>query len=194
MKRRVILWVCLILLIGAFIGLGVLAAEQRWFQRLWANRPVATKVTPGFYRVTHVYDGDTILVDMDGNPEKVRLIGIDTPETHDPDVDVQCYGPEATAYMTNLLDGETVRLESDSTNSNRDRYDRLLRYVFAEDGTLINKSLIEKGYAFAYTRFPFIKKVDFVAAETAARDSRKGLWAACTPFVTGGVYQTNPAN
>lgn len=194
MKRKIILWFCLVLLVVAIIGLGVVATRERWFQRLWASRPTATKIEPGFYRVTHVYDGDTILVDMDGALEKVRFIGVDTPETHDPDVEVQCYGEEATDYTGRLLDGETVRLESDSTNSNRDRYDRLLRYVYLGDGTLVNKSLIEGGYAFAYTRFPFLKKDEFVASEVEAKNSGQGLWTACTPFVSGGVYQTNPAN
>lgn len=194
MKRRVILWLCLVTLLATIGTVSYFAARDRWLQRLWANRPMAAKIEPGFYEVTHVYDGDTILVDMDGAPEKVRFIGVDTPETHDPDVDVQCYGPEATAYTTELLDGETVRLESDSTNSNRDRYERLLRYVYTEDGALVNQQLIEQGYAFAYTRFPFLKKNDFVAAETSARESNIGLWGACEPFVSGGIYQTNPAN
>lgn len=194
MKRKIVLWVCLIILVVSLISLGVIASRERWFQRLWDKRPMATKVTPGYYRVTHVYDGDTILVDMDGALEKVRFIGVDTPETHDPDVDVQCYGPEATKYTSDLLLDEPVRLESDSTNSNRDRYERLLRYVYTDDGTLINKSLIEQGYAFAYTRFPFLKKDDFVVAETTAKNSARGLWAACTTFVKDGVYQTNPAN
>lgn len=194
MKRRVTLWLCLILLVGAFVALGLAASRDRWFQRLWASRPMATKIEPGYYRVTHVYDGDTISVDMDGSLEKVRLIGVDTPETHDPDVDPQCYGQEATDYTKELLDGETVRLESDSTNSNRDRYERLLRYVYNEDGRLINQGLIEQGYAFAYTRFPFIKKDDFVAVEEVARTTGKGLWSACTPYIKDGVYQTNPAS
>ena len=194
MKRRLILWLCLILLVAAVVGLGVTASKGRWFQRLWANRPMATKIEPGFYSVTHVYDGDTILVDMDGALEKVRFIGVDTPETHDPDVDVQCYGEEASAYTSDLLQNETVRLESDSTNSNRDRYDRLLRYVYSEDEKLINKVLIEQGFAFAYTRFPFLKKDSFVSAEAIAKTSGKGLWSACTPFIKDGVYQTNPAS
>lgn len=195
MKRRVILWLCLALLVSALIGLGVVATNEHWLQRLWANRPMVTKIEPGYYRVTHVYDGDTILVDMDGALEKVRFIGVDTPETHDPDVGVQCFGPEASNYTTELLQDETVRLESDSTNSNRDRYDRLLRYVYAEDGTLVNESLIVQGYGFAYTRFPFIKKDDFVTAETQARESDTGLWGACTPYVnSGGIYQTNEVN
>lgn len=192
MKRQIILWFCLFLLVGAFIGVGYVAGRDRWLQKLWANRPMSTKIEPGFYRVEHVYDGDTILVDMDGALEKVRLIGVDTPETHHPELGVQCYGTEASSYTSKLLDGKSVRLESDPINSNRDRYERLLRYVYSEDGTLVNKSLVSRGLGFAYTRFPFMKLEDFVSTETEARESNTGLWGACTPYVnSSGIYQTN---
>ncbi len=194
MRRKIILWVCLISLVAGLVSLSLLTVREKWLQKLWDNRPMAAKIEPGYYRVTHVYDGDTILVDMDGALEKVRFIGVDTPETHKPGTPVQCYGPDASAYTTTTLQDETVRLESDSTNSNRDRYDRLLRYVYAEDGTLVNKSLIEQGFGFAYTRFPFLKKDDFVTAELKARDSGLGLWGACTTFIQNGVYQTNTAD
>jgi len=180
--------------VAGLVGFGSLALRDRWIQRLWDNRPMAAKIEPGYYRVTHVYDGDTILVDMDGALEKVRFIGVDTPETHKPGTPVQCYGPEASAFTTDRLQGKTVRLESDPTNSNRDRYDRLLRYVYSKEGMLVNKSLIEQGYGFAYTRFPFLKRNEFVGAETDAKESRRGLWASCTTFVSGGVYQTNFAD
>lgn len=162
-------------------------------QELWARRPVSMQVQPGFYRVKHVYDGDTILVDMNGSDEKVRMIGVDTPETHDPDTPVQCYGQKASEFTSLQLNDKTVRLESDPDNSNRDRYERLLRYVYSEDGTLINKLLITEGYGFAYTRFPFQKKDEFLSAEIEARNVRNGLWAACTATIKDGVYQTNDA-
>lgn len=190
MKRRVLLWLCLILILGGLITTGYLTWHNKWLQNLWNDRPTYTKTAPGFYRVTYVYDGDTIQVDMDGALEKVRFIGVDTPETHDPDVDVQCYGREASNFTTNLLLDKSVRLESDETNSNRDRYDRLLRYVYSEDNVLINKYLIENGYGFAYTRFPFIQKTEFLNAETAAKSQSLGLWSMCGQEVVGGIYQT----
>ena len=190
MKRRVLLWLCLILILGGLITAGYLTWRNKWLQNLWNARPTYTKTAPGFYRVTYVYDGDTIQVDMDGALEKVRFIGVDTPETHDPDVDVQCYGREASNFTTNLLLDKSVRLESDETNSNRDRYDRLLRYVYSEDNVLINKYLIENGYGFAYTRFPFIQKTEFLNAETAAKSQNLGLWSMCGQEVVGGIYQT----
>lgn len=135
---------------------------------------------PGFYRVTKVSDGDTITVDMNGKQESVRMIGVDTPETHKPNTPVQCFGKEASDYTHKILgNGATVRLEADPTNDNRDRYDRLLRYVYLPDGTLYQKALIEQGYGFAYTSFPFQKKEEFVQAQARAQSAKTGLWAVC---------------
>ena len=148
-------------------------------------------VTPaGQYYVTKVADGDTIEVDMNGTLERVRMIGVDTPETHKPNTPVQCYGPEASDYTTKLLTHQNVRLEADPTDDNRDRYDRLLRYVYFND-TLVNKSLIEQGYGFAYTSFPFTKKVEFMQAQFAAAGKKIGLWATCHPASNGGRWQSN---
>lgn len=147
----------------------------------------------GLYKVKYVYDGDTIEVDISGVKEKVRLIGVDTPETQDPDLPVQCYGPESTAYTESRLLGKEVRMESDPTNQNRDRYDRLLRYVYLSDGTLWNKKLIEDGYGFAYLRYPFTKLKEFEATEKDAKNQKKGLWSACDPTIIDGVYRTNSA-
>ena len=82
---------------------------------------------PGLYTVTGFSDGDTISVDMNGNKEKVRFIGVDTPETHKPNAPVQCYGPAASAFTKNVIGTKKVRLEADPLSTNRDRYDRLLR-------------------------------------------------------------------
>ena len=98
-------------------------------------------IPAGQYYVTKVADGDTIEVDMSGVTERVRMIGVDTPETHKPNTPVQCYGPQASDYTKNLLTHQSVRLEADPTNDNRDRYDRLLRYVYLND-LLVNKQLI----------------------------------------------------
>ncbi len=134
----------------------------------------------GSYKVVEVYDGDTIAVDMQGTPEKIRFIGADTPETVDPRKPVQCYGPEASAYThSTLKPGTRVRLVADPTNSNRDRYGRLLRYVYLEDGTLYEQDLIKRGLAHAYTGFLFQKVDQFNATEATAKAQHIGLWAAC---------------
>lgn len=150
---------------------------------------------PGLYRVTEVVDGDTIRVNMNGHPETVRFIGIDTPETHHPNKAVQCFGQAAADYTKRVLGASTVRLESDPLNTNRDRYDRLLRYVYLPDGTLVNAKIIEDGYGFSYTSFPFSKTDQFNLLEQQARQANRGLWGDCqVTTVNNGSEQTNPAN
>jgi micrococcal nuclease len=147
---------------------------------------------PGFYKVVRDVDGDTMVVDMAGTQESVRMIGIDTPETHKPDTPVQCFGPEAANFTKQKLQDKTVRLEADPTNDNRDRYNRLLRYVYLEDGNLLQQEIIEQGFGFAYLNFPFQKKEQFAAAQASAKAANRGLWAACQPFQeSGGRWQTN---
>lgn len=144
----------------------------------------------GLYAVTNIADGDTIEVNMGGMLERVRMIGVDTPETHKPNTPVQCYGPEASDFTKKLLTNQAVRLEADPLNDNRDRYDRLLRYVYFNE-TLVNKQLIEQGYGFAYTSFPFSKKVEFMQTQFTAAGKKLGLWGACHPTSDGGRWQSN---
>lgn len=131
-----------------------------------------------FVSVIKVVDGDTISVSIDGTKQTVRLIGVDTPETVDPRKSVQCFGREASAKTKELVMGKNVRLEADPTQSNLDKYKRLLRYVYLEDGTLLNKLLIEQGYAHEYTYDnPYQFQLEFRAAEQQARKSQLGLWS-----------------
>lgn len=139
----------------------------------------AEPLAPGFYPVHEFIDGDTVAVDMNGETEIIRFIGVNTPEIHHPELPVQCFGHAAADFTQNLIGSQPVRLEADPINSNRDRYDRLLRYVYLPDGTLVNQKLVEEGYGFAYTAFEFSKASDFTAAETAAKTSNRGLWASC---------------
>lgn len=138
------------------------------------------KYEPGSYAVKTFLDGDTIIVNMNGTDETVRFIGIDTPETHKPDSPVECYGPAASVYTKNRIGQSRVRLIADRLTTNRDRYDRLLRYVVLEDGTYLNRELVAKGYAFAYA-FPFAKSDEFHKLQNTARDNKTGLWGNCTP-------------
>ena len=147
---------------------------------------------PGLYRVTKFDDGDTIQVDMNGTDETVRMIGVDTPETHHPDKPVQCYGPEATNYTKKLIGNQKVRLQADPLNTNRDRYGRLLRYIYLPDNTLVEQKLISEGYGFAYTYFPSSKNIEFINYEKQAKDAGRGLWSACQVNIeANGVKQTN---
>lgn len=186
-KRRALFW-CFI--ITALLTALVLFVKQNTHISLPQVLP-AQSVPPGHYLVTEVYDGDTIAVDMNGATERIRMIGVDTPETHKPNAPVQCYGPQASDYTTKNLDGQAVRLEADPTNDNRDRYGRLLRYVYLQDGTLWNQRLIEQGYGFAYLSFPFEKSADFAASQQAAQNQHQGLWAACQTTLQGTRWQTN---
>ena len=148
---------------------------------------------PGLYKVVTVDDGDTITVDMNGSVETIRFIGVDTPETHKPNTPVQCYGPEATDFTNNLIGNKKVRLQADPLNTNRDRYGRLLRYVYLPDGTLLEQKLLSEGYGFAYTFFPLSKAKEFEAYEQQAETAGKGLWSACAIKIeANGVKQTNP--
>lgn len=153
----------------------------------------ASQSQPGLYEIDHFVDGDTIAVKMDGRSETIRMIGVDTPETHRPNTPVQCYGPAAAAHTKSLIGNNKVRLESDETNQNRDRYGRLLRYVYLPDGRLVEEEIIRNGYGFAYTSFPFTKKSDFIAYEKQARQNNRGLWRNCTVSQENGRKQTNPA-
>ena len=126
--------------------------------------------------VNRVVDGDTIEVILAGKKEKVRLIGIDAPETVDPRRPVGCYGVEASKEMTSLVANRNVTLKTDSQSSDRDKYQRLLRYVYTENGDFINAEMVQKGYAFAYKVFPFDYLEVFSDYEKEARDSDLGLW------------------
>lgn len=149
-------------------------------------------VDPAAYAISNFVDGDTIAISMNGGIEKVRFIGIDTPETHKPNTPVQCYGPAASAYTKTMIGNQRVRLEADSLGTNRDRYNRLLRYVYLPDGTLLNQKIIETGHGFYYPYFPYSKSEDFKAAQASAKAANLGLWGNCNPIAkAGGGYVSN---
>lgn len=130
--------------------------------------------------VERVVDGDTIHVSIDGRSETVRLIGIDTPETKKPDTPVECFGPEASARLAELLPpGTPVRLERDIDS--RDKYRRLLAYVHREpDDLFVNAVLIDEGLARPYPFEPNTTFADqFATAAETARTNGIGLWSAC---------------
>jgi micrococcal nuclease len=133
--------------------------------------------------VERVVDGDTVIVVTaeGGDRERIRLIGVDTPETVAPGAPVDCFGPEASAYTTDALPvGSTVWLEDDASQGDADRYDRLLRYVWTEGGGLLNQQLVASGLGTEDTYDePYRYRDAFVAAEAAARDSGAGLWGVC---------------
>ncbi|MEK7554437.1 MAG: thermonuclease family protein [Patescibacteria group bacterium] len=145
-----------------------------------ATPPPASKPSPQiiYYPVVSVTDGDTFKVNINGTIETVRAIGIDTPETVDPRKPVQCFGKEASNRSKALLTSKNIKLESDPTQGDRDKYGRLLRYAWLEDGTFFNKQMIADGYASEYTyKVPYKYQEEFKAAEAEARAAKLGLWA-----------------
>jgi len=125
--------------------------------------------------VIHVYDGDTIAVKTGKMIEKVRFLGIDTPEMKDKRGVAQCYSKQAKKFLKNLILNKSVRLERDSIAKNRDVYGRLLRYVYL-DSTLLNAELLKSGYAYTYTRSPITKLNEFMGYEKSAQKLERGLW------------------
>ncbi|MBS3906950.1 MAG: thermonuclease family protein [Syntrophaceae bacterium] len=123
------------------------------------------------HRVKRVIDGDTLML---SNGQKVRLIGVDTPETKHPKKSVQHFGKEAYLFTQKMVEGKEVRLEYDWRE--KDKYGRPLAYVYLMDGTFLNAEIIKQGYGFAYTKFPFKYLEEFRRYEKEARENGKGLW------------------
>lgn len=151
------------------------------------------------YSVAKVVDGDTLDVSIAGKTERIRLIGINTPETVDPRKPVECFGKEASNKAKELLEGKRVFLEADPSQGERDKYDRLLRYVFLEDGQSFNKLMISEGYAYEYTYdTPYKYQAEYKAAQREAEQGKHGLWAdgACssTKILPLDDYLKQPPN
>ena len=134
--------------------------------------------------VVRVIDGDTIKVQRGQALVTVRILGMDTPETHDPRKPVQCFGEAAAARAQQLLAGRHVSLAGDPTQSRLDKYGRELDYVWLPDGTLYDWKMIRDGYAHEYTyKSPYEYRNVFLAAQAEARAADRGFW---TPSTCGG--------
>jgi micrococcal nuclease len=141
------------------------------------DHPRAT--TFGRAQVLRVVDGDTIRVRLDGRTERVRYIGVDTPESVKPGTPVQCFAKRAAAANAALVAGRSVRLVGDVEQ--RDRYGRLLAYVYrASDGLFVNAELVRRGYAVTLTIPPNVAHAaEFGRLARGARRAGRGLWSAC---------------
>lgn len=130
--------------------------------------------------IVEVVDGDTVVVNFNGQPETVRLLGVDTPETVDPNRPVQCFGTEATQFLEDALPpGAAVHVLRDVEA--RDRFGRLLVYLIrADDGVFINAELLRLGYGDLAIYAPNVAYGDtLVTAHATARTASAGLWGAC---------------
>ena len=142
-------------------------------------RGAVPRPEPGSFaaRSSRVVDGDTIEVEVGGAEDDVRLIGVDTPETVKPGEPVQCFGPEASEFTKDLLEGEDVRLELD--RERRDVYDRLLAYVYLRD-LFVNAELVSEGYARTLEIEPNTAHAEQLARlEQQAGAAGRGLWGSC---------------
>ena len=186
-----ILWLliigALLILVGFTIGKTsvqkknveeIATSSALFFPTSSVTQPASKTQLNQLYRVVKVIDGDTIQVDINGKTETLRLIGIDAPETGDPRSLVSCFGNEATNKAKEVLTDKSVRLETDPTQGERDKYNRLLRYVFLGDEINFNKLMITQGFAHEYTyRIPYKYQLEFKEAERQAREKKLGLWA-----------------
>ncbi len=138
--------------------------------------PVASQGDSATVQVVRVIDGDTIQVCcVFGDRVTVRYVGIDTPEIHHPMKGIEPFGKEASEANRKLVDGKTVRLDFDVQQV--DRYNRLLAYVYLEDGTFVNAWLVENGYAMVMTIPPNVKHQElFLRLQREAREAGRGLW------------------
>lgn len=169
------------LLVLIFIALGGVYNKQIFKQEISGSSIEPSEEQ--FYDVVKVVDGDTIDVKINGKVQRIRLIGINTPESVDPRKPVECFGKEASNKAKEILQSKRVKLEADMSQDDQDKYHRLLRYVFLEDGTNFNRLMISEGYAFEYTYYlPYKYQTEFKQAEKEAREAKKGLWAnnTCT--------------
>lgn len=142
---------------------------------------IPTTSNPQTVKVTRVIDGDTIEIE---SGQKVRYIGINTPELHDPRKSVECFAQEAYIKNKELVEGKTIRLEKDVSET--DKYQRLLRYVYLEnlnatnEALFVNKYLVEQGFALASAYPPDVKYAKiFTASQQQAEQNRTGLWNKC---------------
>jgi micrococcal nuclease len=131
----------------------------------------------GSWVVTRVVDGDTIEVKNNSEVQKVRVIGVNTPETVDPRREVECFGKEASEKAKELLEGKSVRLSSDPTQSDSDRYGRILRYITMSEGIDYGLVMIREGFAYEYTYDNmYQKQAEYKKAQTEAANAQRGLW------------------
>lgn len=129
-------------------------------------------------KVVRVVDGDTIVVEANGNKERVRYIGVDTPESVKPNTPVECYAKVASHLNEELVGGKTVVLTPGSEQ--RDRYGRLLAYVRTKDGVDVNRELIARGAAKTLEITPNTQRADeFSVLEAKARNEQAGMWGVC---------------
>jgi micrococcal nuclease len=152
---------------------------QRALQRTATDSTDRQKYHGRAFTVLEVIDGDTLDIDIpDGKfPDtRIRLLGVDTPETRHPTIGKMYFGPEATDFTTRAVLGKQVTVLIDTASDERDRYGRLLAYVQLPDGTILNEQLIQNGFGYAYLQFPHSRFDDYQRLMDQAIQTQSGLW------------------
>lgn len=133
-----------------------------------------------YYEVSRIIDGDTVILEKNGEKETVRLIGIDSPEKD------QCFYEESKKRIKELTSDKLIKIENDLTQDERDIYNRLLGYLYTKDGQFINKQMVSEGYAREYTyKKPYIYQGEFLSSEGGAKRQALGVWK---PGVCDGLW------
>lgn len=162
----------IIILIGLITG----SIKKEEIISIFQDNLAQTQELAGKYLVTEVVDGDTYKINYEGKEQKVRLIGVDTPESVHPDKTKNTkYGKEASNYVKQLIENKYISLEFDVSQT--DKYGRLLAYVYLEDGEMLNVKLVKEGYAQVATYPPNVKYVEtFKSLQEEARKNKVGFW------------------
>ncbi|HEU4701244.1 MAG TPA: thermonuclease family protein [Conexibacter sp.] len=171
---RALPWIALLLVAGLLLGD---VRAPRWLTGADGTLAAGGSASA---RLERVIDGDTIVVEVDGREERIRYIGVDTPETVKPNTAVQCFGPQAHDLNARLLGRPGTQLTLRFDRELRDRYGRLLAYVFGPGGLFVNARLVEAGAARTLAIAPNTSRaMQMSALQHAARTAGRGLWGAC---------------
>ena len=182
-RRRIGIIVLCMLMIGAFAWL-----DHSYIRGKWKSQPKSNEQAKAYdfqkyhsktFTVVNVVDGDTIDIDIpDGNNSstRIRLWGIDTPETKNPNVGVMYFGPEAAEFARELVLGKAVTVYLDEGNNTRGKYGRLLAYVKIPNDGFLNEVLLTEGFAYADVRFRHSLYNRYKQLDASARSLKKGLW------------------
>jgi len=185
-RRRAGIIVLCLLLVVVFVWLDNSPIKSKWWPQPKTEKQAAhdfEKYHAGTFTVVNVVDGDTIDIDIpDAQYEhtRIRLWGIDTPETKNPKVGVMYFGPEAAEFATKLVLGKPITVYLDEGNNTRGKYGRLLAYVQLPDGRFLNEVLLTEGFAYSDLRFRHSLYNRYKQLDASARSLKKGLWEKVT--------------
>ena len=186
-RRRTGIIILCLLLVVVFVWLDHSYIRSKWQPQPKSDEQAKAndfqKYHAKTFTVVNVVDGDTIDIDIPDEPyehTRIRLWGIDTPETKNPNVGVMYFGPEAAEFARKLVLGKSVTVYLDEGNNTRGKYGRLLAYVKLPNDGFLNEVLLTEGYAYADVRFRHSLYNKYKQLDASARNLKKGLWEKVT--------------